>query len=152
MSELGTLLSDTITRLFNDLVTKELIESAEKEGRLVPGDTLLEPSSGNTGIGLALVCRVKGYKLRVVLPENVSPERRRVSRRLRPGGGEPCPRRLREAGNEPRLERVDARGKVHLTRSVDRARAPPGSARRTPHRASRDRAEQSGIRTWEGGR
>jgi len=61
-----------------DRIAKSMIEDAEAEGRLLPGDTILEPSSGNTGIGLALVCRVKGYKLRVVLPENVSVERRQL--------------------------------------------------------------------------
>jgi cysteine synthase B len=61
-----------------DRIAKAMIEDAEATGRLVPGDTILEPSSGNTGIGLALVCRVKGYKLRVVLPENVSVERRQL--------------------------------------------------------------------------
>jgi [CysO sulfur-carrier protein]-thiocarboxylate-dependent cysteine synthase len=61
-----------------DRIAKAMIEDAEASGRLTPGDTLLEPSSGNTGIGLALVCRVKGYKLRVVLPENVSVERRQL--------------------------------------------------------------------------
>lgn len=61
-----------------DRIAKAMIEDAEANGRLVPGDTILEPSSGNTGIGLALVCRVKGYKLRVVLPENVSVERRQL--------------------------------------------------------------------------
>jgi [CysO sulfur-carrier protein]-thiocarboxylate-dependent cysteine synthase len=61
-----------------DRIAKAMVEAAEREGRLRPGDTILEPSSGNTGIGLALVCRVKGYKLRVVLPGNVSPERRQL--------------------------------------------------------------------------
>ncbi len=61
-----------------DRIAKSMIEDAEAAGRLAPGDTILEPSSGNTGIGLALVCRVKGYKLRVVLPENVSVERRQL--------------------------------------------------------------------------
>ena len=61
-----------------DRIAKAMIEDAEADGRLLPGDTILEPSSGNTGIGLALVCRVKGYKLRVVLPENVSVERRQL--------------------------------------------------------------------------
>jgi cysteine synthase B len=61
-----------------DRIAKAMIEDAEEAGRLRPGDTILEPSSGNTGIGLALVCRVKGYKLRVVLPENVSVERRKL--------------------------------------------------------------------------
>jgi cysteine synthase len=61
-----------------DRIAKSMIEDAEEAGRLRPGDTILEPSSGNTGIGLAMVCRVKGYKLRVVLPENVSVERRQL--------------------------------------------------------------------------
>ena len=52
-----------------DRIAKSMVEDAEASGRLQPGDTILEPSSGNTGIGLALVCRVKGYKLRVVLPD-----------------------------------------------------------------------------------
>ncbi len=63
-----------------DRIALAMIEAAEKEGVLVPGSTpapvLLEPSSGNTGIGMAMVARVKGYHLKVVLPANVSAERR----------------------------------------------------------------------------
>jgi cysteine synthase len=55
-----------------------MIEDAEKSGVLSPGATLLEPSSGNTGIALAMICRVKGYGLKVVLPSNVSIERRQL--------------------------------------------------------------------------
>jgi cysteine synthase len=61
-----------------DRAALAMIEDAEKQGRLTPGATLLEPSSGNTGIGLAMVCRVKGYHLKVVLPSNVSVERRQL--------------------------------------------------------------------------
>lgn len=61
-----------------DRIAKKMIEMAEADGTLKPGATILEPSSGNTGIGLALISRVKGYKLRVVMPENVSPERRQL--------------------------------------------------------------------------
>jgi [CysO sulfur-carrier protein]-thiocarboxylate-dependent cysteine synthase len=61
-----------------DRIALAMVEEAEKEGRLEPGATLLEPTSGNTGIGLALVCRVKGYHLKVVLPSNVSTERRQL--------------------------------------------------------------------------
>jgi [CysO sulfur-carrier protein]-thiocarboxylate-dependent cysteine synthase len=61
-----------------DRIALAMVEDAEKEGRLVPGAVLLEPSSGNTGIGLALVARVKGYSLKVVLPSNVSVERRQL--------------------------------------------------------------------------
>jgi cysteine synthase B len=61
-----------------DRIAKHMVEAAEADGTLVPGRTVLEPSSGNTGIGLALVCRLKGYKLKVVMPENVSVERRQL--------------------------------------------------------------------------
>ncbi len=61
-----------------DRIALSLIEDAERSGQLVAGSTLIEPSSGNTGIGMALVCRVKGYHLKVVLPANVSIERRQL--------------------------------------------------------------------------
>jgi cysteine synthase B len=61
-----------------DRVAKAMVEQAEAEGTLRPGQTVLEPSSGNTGIGLAMVCRLKGYPLKIVLPENVSEERRQL--------------------------------------------------------------------------
>jgi [CysO sulfur-carrier protein]-thiocarboxylate-dependent cysteine synthase len=61
-----------------DRIALSMVQEAEKDGRLVPGATLLEPSSGNTGIGLALVSRVRGYHLKVVLPSNVSVERRQL--------------------------------------------------------------------------
>jgi cysteine synthase len=55
-----------------------MITEAEKEGRLRPGDTILEPTSGNTGISLAMVAKLKGYRLICVMPENTSIERRQV--------------------------------------------------------------------------
>jgi cysteine synthase len=61
-----------------DRIALAMVEEAEKDGLLAPGATLLEPSSGNTGIGLALVARLKGYHLKVVLPSNVSVERRQL--------------------------------------------------------------------------
>jgi [CysO sulfur-carrier protein]-thiocarboxylate-dependent cysteine synthase len=61
-----------------DRIALRMVDAAERDGVLQPGDTILEPSSGNTGIGLALVARMKGYRLRVVLPENVSEERRQM--------------------------------------------------------------------------
>jgi len=61
-----------------DRPAKAMIEEAEKEGALSPGQTIIESSSGNTGIALAMIARVKGYRLKVVLPENVSIERRQL--------------------------------------------------------------------------
>ena len=61
-----------------DRVALSMVEQAEKEGILKVGDTLIEPSSGNTGIGLAMVCKVKGYKIKIVLPSNVSIERKQL--------------------------------------------------------------------------
>ena len=61
-----------------DRIALKMIELAERDGTLAPGDMILEPSSGNTGIGLALVAKLRGYGLRVVMPDNVSIERRQL--------------------------------------------------------------------------
>jgi cysteine synthase A len=61
-----------------DRVALAMVEAAEAEGRLKPGGTIVEPTSGNTGIGLAMVAAVKGYRLIVVMPESMSVERRRL--------------------------------------------------------------------------
>lgn len=58
-----------------DRIAKYMIEAAERRGELKPGDTILEPTSGNTGIGLAMIGRVKGYRVVCVMPESVSEER-----------------------------------------------------------------------------
>ncbi len=63
-----------------DRIAKYMIEAAEREGRLRPGQTILEPTSGNTGIALALVGRLKGYPVKVVMPDAVSPERTELLR------------------------------------------------------------------------
>jgi [CysO sulfur-carrier protein]-thiocarboxylate-dependent cysteine synthase len=66
------------TGSIKDRVAKAMIEAAEASGELAPGRELLEPTSGNTGISLALVAKLKGYPLTCVMPENATEERRRL--------------------------------------------------------------------------
>jgi cysteine synthase len=63
-----------------DRIAKYMIEAAERSGAIKPGDTILEPTSGNTGIGLAMIGRIKGYKVVCVMPRNVSEERTQLLR------------------------------------------------------------------------
>ena len=61
-----------------DRVALNMIETAEREGKLTPGGTIIEPTSGNTGIGLAAVAAAKGYQAILTLPETMSVERRKL--------------------------------------------------------------------------
>lgn len=65
-----------------DRVAKNMVEQAEKAGKLKPGMTIVEPTSGNTGIGLAFVGVRKGYRVIIVMPENMSEERKKIIRQL----------------------------------------------------------------------
>ena len=88
MVELNKLTKDCHARIFaklesqnpggsvKDRLALAMIEAAEKEGLINSSTTIIEPTSGNTGIGLAMVCAVKGYRLKIVMPESVSLERR----------------------------------------------------------------------------
>lgn len=61
-----------------DRIAKQMITEAEADGTLKPGSIVIEPSSGNTGIAMAMICKLRGYPLKIVLPENVSIERRQL--------------------------------------------------------------------------
>src|SRR6202051_110004 len=63
-----------------DRVARAMIEDGEEKGAIAPGQTILEPTSGNTGISLAMICARKGYRLKVVMPENVTRERTELLR------------------------------------------------------------------------
>ena len=69
---------DNPTGSIKDRTAKSLLDDAEARGVLKPGDTIMEPTSGNTGISLAMISRVRGYKLVAVMPDNVTEERRRL--------------------------------------------------------------------------
>lgn len=69
---------DNPTGSIKDRTAKSLLDDAEARGVLKPGDTIMEPTSGNTGISLAMISRVRGYKLIAVMPDNVTEERRRL--------------------------------------------------------------------------
>ena len=62
-----------------DRVAKEMIEEAERSGRLRPGSVIIEPTSGNTGIGLSAVAAARGYRIIIVMPDTMSMERHRLS-------------------------------------------------------------------------
>jgi cysteine synthase len=72
--------SNNPTGSVKDRVARAMIETAEAEGRIEPGQTILEPTSGNTGISLAMICSRKGYPLKVVMPDNVTEERTQLLR------------------------------------------------------------------------
>ncbi len=79
---LGKLESRNPGGSIKDRIALAMVEAAERDSLIVLGATLVEPTSGNTGIGLALVCAIKGYKLILTMPEDMSVERRRLLARL----------------------------------------------------------------------
>lgn len=90
-----------------DRVARAMLEGAERDGRLKPDSIIVEPTSGNTGIGVALVGRLKGYKVKIVMPEGMSEERKKLIRAL---GAELIltPDRESIAGSVRRVEQIAA--------------------------------------------
>src|SRR5574344_2088770 len=72
----GKLEAANLTGSMKDRVALAMIRQAEKDGRLQAGGTIIEPTSGNTGIGLAAVGAILGYRVQIVMPDSMSPERR----------------------------------------------------------------------------
>ena len=62
-----------------DRIARAMIDAAEKDGRLAPGGTIIEPTSGNTGVGLAMIAAARGYRMMLVMPETMSVERRKLA-------------------------------------------------------------------------
>jgi cysteine synthase A len=115
-----------------DRIALAMIEGAEKAGRIKPGDTVVEPTSGNTGIGLALVCARKGYKLVLTMPESMSLERRAL---LEAYGVEivltPA-ERVMEGAIEAALDVVNERG-AFMPGQFDNPANPEAHRARTAH-------------------
>ena len=125
-----------------DRVAKSMIEDAEAEGAIEPGQTILEPTSGNTGISLAMICRRKGYPLKVVMPDNVTAERTQLLRDVRRGdrllgGRQGLQRRGRDGAG-------DGRGLALLHALPVRQRGEPAARTTT---ARRSRSSRSSTRS-----
>ena len=115
-----------------DRVAKALIEDAEEKGAIAPGQTILEPTSGNTGISLAMICRLKGYKLKVVMPENVTPERTQLLKMYGAGSSTPRARSApTERSKRPcRWPRKIPRCTCPTSTATQRTRTPTTTVRR----------------------
>src|SRR6476620_3407493 len=93
------------TGSIKDRPALKMIEEAEKDGTLRPGCTILEPTSGNTGISLAMAAKLKGYRIVCVMPENTSEERRQLLQRGGPGRQADRPRAPRPGDALPVRQR-----------------------------------------------
>ena len=125
-----------------DRVARSMIEAAEADGRIEPGQTILEPTSGNTGISLAMICRRKGYPLKVVMPDNVTAERTQLLRDVRGGDRLLGGRQGLERGRRGRAR--DGRGPAATTCPTSTATRP---TRAPTTRARRSRSSKSSTRS-----
>ena len=126
-----------------DRIARKMIEDAEKHGNLQPGQTIIEPSSGNTGIALAAIARIKGYPIKIVMPENVSIERRQMlsvfgAEIILTPGAEGSNGAVRRARRSPpstpsgASSTSTATTPTHVRTTRGRARRSGGTARRSP--------------------
>ena len=129
------------TGSIKDRPALRMIEEAEKDGSLRPGCTILEPTSGNTGISLAMAAKLKGYRIVCVMPENTSEERRQL---LRMWGAEIVSSPAAGGSNEAvRVAKQDRRGAPRLGDALpvrqprQRARAPGRHRAGDPRRPAR---------------
>ena len=119
-----------------DRIALAMVEAAERDGKLKPGGTIIEPTSGNTGVGLAMVAAVKGYKLILVMPESMSIERRRLMLAY----GATFDLTPREKGMKGAIERalelIEADARIRGCRSSSRTRRTSRCMRAPPRRKS----------------
>ena len=125
-----------------DRIGLAMIEAAERDGKLKPGGTIVEPTSGNTGVGLAIAAAQKGYRCIFVMPDKMSQEKISMLRALRRRGRDHADRR------RPRLARVVLLGLRHGSPRRSPAASSPTSTRtwRTRRRTTRRRRRRSGSR------
>ena len=130
-----------------DRVARALIEDAEEKGAIRPGQTILEPTSGNTGISLAMICSRKGYRLKVVMPDNVTPERTQLLKMygaeiVYSPGDQGLQRRGRDGAGDGR------RGRLATTCPTSTATRPTRARTTTARRPRSSRSSTRSPRSW----